>query len=295
MGFFDDFLGGTGGVGSWVNPGTLLGGPLGGLIYGEKGLDVTGGGARGRLSEYEQNMARLRGESKQKQLQMLSQLKSPTVTPQMEARIRALEEESKAGPLSQDPYFQGARANLVGGGARELASVAGKQRAYDVSGGFKNTGSLSDVYDRLGAQLAQLGQRATDVKAQKRDAASELRQGIADAQLAYENEILRAQMAIEAGDAAAAQDAMGKAYAAREAIRARQQSLFLGAGQMALGAVTGNPLAAAGGAKQVAGASSAQPTGGMAYGNENYWQGQVDSPLGVTYNDRPWSVMRRSS
>ena len=165
----------------------------------------------------------------------------------------------------------------------------------DVSGGFKNVGSMQDVYDRLGAQLAQLGQQSTQRKAQSRDAAAEVRQGIADAQISYDNEILRAKMAIEAGDAAAAQDAMNKAYAARETIKQRTQQLFMGAAKLGVVALSGNPLAAAGEAKTISDTSLQSQTSLPPMAQENYWNQQLNNPFASNITGGlPWSYTRRS-
>ncbi|MFM2117269.1 MAG: hypothetical protein RL316_459 [Bacteroidota bacterium] len=259
MGFFKSigkaFKGaaeGVGSVGSVINPGFLIGGPLGGLIYGEHGLDISGAGARSRADELAQQLAQQRAGAKAQQYQLLGQLQSPALTPQMETRIKALEDQSKASSLVEDPFFQGARARAVTGGAKELAGVGGRQQAYDVSGGFKNIGSMQDIYDRLGSQLAQIGQQSIQRKDVIAQNAAKMRQGIADAQLEFNNNVTKMKMAIESGDAVAAQQAMKDAAAAKEAIRQRTQQLIMGAAQLGLGFATASPGTAMGGARNIA-------------------------------------------
>lgn len=251
-------------------------------------LDITGANSRRSLDEYQGNAANARNASKAKQYELLGQMRGPVTTPQMEARIKALEEESKAGPLSTDPYFQGARTQVARGGAAELAAVNNQHTGRDVEGGFSNTGSIQDVYDRLGGQLANLGQQQTVMKSQKRDAASELRQGISDAQIAHDNALTQASMAIESGDSTAAQDAMARAYAAKEQIKNNSRQLMLGIGSLGIQAMTG------GQAKGVS-APMENPAGGGGYASQNYWQNQVNSPLspnqGATY--MTWNQMKK--
>ena len=149
--------------------------------------------------------------------------------------------------------------------------------------------------ESFSAQLAQLGQQSTQRKAQSRDAAAEVRQGIADAQISYDNEILRAKMAIEAGDAAAAQDAMNKAYAARETIKQRTQQLFMGAAKLGVVALSGNPLAAAGEAKTISDTSLQSQTSLPPMAQENYWNQQLNNPFASNITGGlPWSYTRRS-
>jgi hypothetical protein len=224
-------------------------------------LDVTGANAQGRATDLQNQQARLRQGSRQKQLELLDELKGPSVTPQQEARIKALEDESKLNLLN-DPAFQGAQQRATRGGAQALSAIQNKQAATGATGGFENIGSMQDVYDRLGLQLADIGQQQTMYKEAKRDTAADLRQGIADAQISFENAKTNAKMAIEAGDAAAAQQALNQAYAAREAIQNRTQQLFLGVAGLGVAAATGNPGSAASGLQNLQSANQSSPSVG---------------------------------
>jgi hypothetical protein len=218
------------------NPGTLVGGPIGGLIYDQ--LDIGGEHAQDRLDEYGNQQAGLRAGAKKTQYDLLGQMKRPLLTPQMEARIKALESESQL-PLNSDPAFQSQVRQATTGGAQALSGIQNRQAASGAEGGFSNVGSINDVYDRLGTQLADLAQKQTMYKEKKRDTASELRQSISDAQISYDNALTQAKIAIEAGDAAATQQALAQAYAAREQINNNSRQLLLGMGSMAVGALTG--------------------------------------------------------
>lgn len=216
-------------------------------------FDLTGGKASAARDRYAQSEFQRRAQQKQNQLALLGRKQAPTMSAAMESRLKALEEESKPGALVADPEFQGMRANLVTGGRQALAGVQNRQGAAGVSGGFSNTGSMQNVYDRMGAQLAQLGQKSVERKSQKADQVAQSRQAFTEAQTAHQNAMIDAQMAIEAGDAAALNDAYSRIYAAGvQADQARKAMLF-GIGKTALGAVTGNPLAAADGAGDVVG------------------------------------------
>lgn len=215
-------------------------------------LDVTGKKAQREADAYGAATAANRAISRQNQLNLLGQLKGPSVTPQQEARIKALEEESRFTMLN-DPAFQAAQQRATRGGAASLAAVQNRQAATGTAGGFQNVGSMQDVYDRLGLELAEIGQAQQMYKEQKRNTAADMRQGIADAQIEFENAKTNARMAIEAGDAQAAQQALAQAYAAKQAIQNRTQQLVLGGAGLAVGAFTGNPAPAVAGAQQIAG------------------------------------------
>lgn len=198
------------------------------------------------LLDYQNKSGAARAEAKQRQLGFIDSWKAPQMTSQMSARLKALEDESRAGPLVQDPYFQANRDQLVRGGQAALSRVEQNQKAANVRGGFANTGSIQDVYDRLGSGLAQLGQQSTQLKAEKADRAAQARQQFQDSLVAFENAKIQAQAAIEAGDAAAAQQALSQAYAAKEQIRQAEtgfwrNAILTGIGT-GLGAAAGNPL-----------------------------------------------------
>lgn len=181
-------------------------------------------GAEERLGNYQGQSAAERARAKAKQYELLGQLKAPTVSDSVKNRIKALEGESKAGPLVEDPYFQKQRATLVQGGQQALSSVQNTQAAQGNSGGFSNQGSVNDIYDRLGSQLAGLGQESANLKDQKAETAAQMQQSIIDAQIDYENSITNAKIAIESGDAAAASAALDRAYNAQEMIKQNQRN-----------------------------------------------------------------------
>lgn len=216
-------------------------------------MDVLGVHAQDAANQYQSDTAAARAAAKRRQYELLGQMKGPQLTSQQEARIKALEQESTT-PLIQDPNFQSQVRQATTGGAQALGAVQNRQAATGAKGGFQNVGSIADVYDRVGGQLAQLAQGQQQIREQKRDTAAEMRQGIADAQVAYDNSITQAQMAIEAGDAQAAQQAMAAAYAAKQQIQNNTRQMLLGIGQLGLGVATSNPGAIFGGAQSVAGA-----------------------------------------
>lgn len=259
-------------------------------------MDVLGVHAQENLTEYQRQQAEARRAAKQQQLQMLGTMKGPQTTPQMDARIKALEDQSKPQPLATDPYMQAQRTQLVSGGARELSSVQNRQKGYGVEGGYKNVGSVSDVYDRLGTQLAQLAQKQADVKDAKGQQAAQIRQGIADAQIAYDNSLIQAQMAIESGDAQAAQQAMAQAYAAKEQIKNNTRQFILGVGSLGVTAMTGMPSSA----PKTESPASAMQSQNYNQPQQDYWNNQYESPLGVTggeygssYSKMPWAAQKR--
>ena len=297
MGFFDK--GSLLGFGVAGAPGAILG--------SSSMLDPFGIGSKKRLEEQIAAQNAQRAGAKQVQYDLLGQKKGPVTSPEMEARIKALEEESKAQPLVTDPYFQGQRSKIVRGGAQELAGVAGKQQGYGVSGGFQNIGSISDIYDRIGGQLAGLGESQANLKSQKAQAVADMRQGIAEAQLVYDNAIVQAKMAIEAGDAAAAQDAMNRAFAAREQVENNKKQMIMGIANLGVAAVSGSPGNAKAGVEGVSGASqpaNLSPGGtayqGNQYANPNYLQETYNQPVGIVKGDNqagyassPWVSQRR--
>lgn len=254
------------------------------------GNDPTGANAaEERLNAYLGNTAAQRARAKKMQYDLLGQMKAPTVSPQQEARIKALESESNLS-LIEDPNFQSPMRQATSGGARALSSIQNRQAASGAEGGFANQGSISDVYDRVGGQLSEIAQQQNQFKEQKRDAAAEARQGIADAQIAYDNAITQAKIAIEAGDASAAQNAMAQAYQAREAIQNRKTQLIMGVAGLGVSALTANPAGAASSAQQISG-SQAQPTAiqGNYAGQDLFQSGTGGQTYQPHYKSRSWS------
>lgn len=191
------------------------------------------------------------------QYDMLGKKQAPTLSPQQEARIKALESESQL-KLHEDPAFQTQMRMATGGGAQALSSIQNKQAASGATGGFANQGSMADVYDRLGTQLAGLAQNQTQYKERKRDLAAEARQNFADAKIAFENAQIDAKMAIESGDHAAVSDAMNRLYAAQAQADAAMKQNALAAAQIVVGAYTGNGMGVANGTQALAGGQQQQ-------------------------------------
>jgi hypothetical protein len=222
----------------------------------------TGANDRRAADAYMGQEAANRAASKKVQYDLLGRMRGPKLDAQNEARIKALEDESKLG-LEEDPNFQGQLRQARVGGAQSLASIQNTQAATGAGGGFQNVGSMNDVYDRLGVQLADLAGQQQQFKEQKRDRAADARQQFADAQIEYQNAVIAAQQAIEAGDAAAAQAALQQAYQARAAAQNKLWQNVVGVGSLAVGAATANPGAAKGGADTMQDAAApAANTGG---------------------------------
>lgn len=240
-----------------------LGGPAGigiGATVGALGGGLAGWFGSGDDDEaaYEQQQSAQRAQSKAAQYNYLNQMQAPVVSDATRRRIAALNDESKASSLVEDPFFQGQRATAVQGGQQALSSVGNAHAAYDTTGGFSNQGSQQDVYDRLSSQLSQLGQKSIELKDQKSQQAATMEQGIADAQTAFQNAQLRARMAIESGDSAAASAALKDAFSAKQAMDAANRQTIgaaLGGAAQAAGTFAGanrytasapSPLASAG-------------------------------------------------
>jgi hypothetical protein len=181
--------------------------------------------AQSDLDKYQNDAYGQREATRTKQNAYVDQMQGPSVSPQMEARLKALEDESKPGPLVSDPYFQGARSTMVQGGQAALSGVDNRHAVNNTTGGFRNQGSIADVYDRLGAQLSQLGQHSQALKDQKAQTAASARQAILDHQIEFENSKTKARMAIESGDSAAAMAAINQAYNARNNMLQAQRQM----------------------------------------------------------------------
>lgn len=230
--------------------------------------------------------------SKKNQLSILDQMRAPQMSQQMETRLRALEADAQDKPLSQDPYFQGQRATLVSGGRQALAGVENNQRAQGVSGGFRNIGSVSDIQDRLGTQLAGLGEHAAERRSRAADVAAQSRQDFLNSQVAYENAVRQAKISIEQNDAAGAQQAINMAYQARNAaIESQKRALgqIYGTAATVIGGMAGGPAGAMAGSQvgnNLAGAGST--SAGL------YQQNQLDylQPEPVSTSGRPWAYSR---
>lgn len=290
MGLFGDVLSGTP-FGSDENSG-------GWLTDVFDPLDFSGTKSKNAAAGFQAKQNAQREKWKQTQYNLLGQRKRPELTPQQQARIAALENESKLN-LIEDPAFQSQMRQATSGGAQALSSIQNQQAASGATGGFANQGSIADVYDRLGVDLANLAQDQTAYKEQKRDVAADMRQDAADAQIAFDNAINEAKLAIEAGDNAAVSDAMNRAYAAQEQIESRKRNSAVGAVGMIAGAYTGNPGAVkAGSEKMGEGSDISAYNSGQGPTQQNY-----NSGGGIPYNQGnyfgtqmggypPWSQMK---
>lgn len=204
----------------------------------------------------------------------LDRQQAPELSPQMLARLEALEQESQMGPLVTDPLFQGDRATLVQGGARALAGLGSAQKISRFGTG--GAGSVQDVYDRLGVQLSNLGQQSRAVKEEKRDIVAQAYQAYDDAVTDFENAAENAEAAIISGNIDQAMRFMEIASQAeakmREAQAATKQAIVgnvLGAAVQAGASALGGPASGAvdGGAmKSQAGGTI--NSGGSYFGNQ---------------------------
>lgn len=218
-------------------------------------FDISGKRAGNAAAGYQSAADQERQRWKNEQYDLLSKRQFSAMTPQQEARLKALETESTT-PLEQDPHFQTQMRLATGGGAQALAGIQNQQVARGAAGGFANQGSISDVYDRMGTQLAQIGQQQTAYKENAGAQAADARQKYSDAQVAYNNSINDAKMAIESGDHQALSSAMDRAYQAQAAAEAQKRQMALGVVEAVAGVYTGNPSGVANGAKAVGGAQN---------------------------------------
>jgi hypothetical protein len=263
---------------SWLGKGLgmFLGGPIGALV-GHAVVDNPND-QRDDQEKYQDQQRQLREQAKQTQLGMLNQMQGPQLTDAAQRRIKALEDESQHTSLAEDPYFQAQRAQLVQGGQQALSSTQNAHAAYGTTGGFKNQGSAADIYDRLSGQLAQLGQKSTELKDQKAQQAADIQQQFADSQLAFQNAQTKARIAIESGDSAAASQALAEAFNAKKAIDQAQMKMIggmVGAGATAAGALVGGP----------AGAGIGKSMGDM-------FSASAAPAETQTISDLPWSAQR---
>jgi len=199
------------GIGKFVK-----GGAFGGLGAVPQGLktgtakNILTGGAYGNnktIADFQNRILQKQDQSKQAQLQTVGSMKAPVMSEATQARINALKQESQAVPLSQNASFQGDRANLVQNARQEVGGVQNKSKAYGVSGGFSNVGSVQDNYDRLSGQLSSLGQQAKQRQLDSGSEAQSLEQQMADRQIDFQNEQAKLRLAIEQGDLQSAQAA----------------------------------------------------------------------------------------
>lgn len=272
--------------------GAIVGGVPGALI-GKFGFDDPAD-QQDAQDELQTALGRARATSKQQQTDQWNSMQAPSFAPQMEARLKALESQSQDRPLIEDPYFQGQRAQLVNGGRAALSNVENRQSATHTQGGFSNVGSMNDIYDRLGGQLAQLGGQAQQLRDQKASTAAQARQGMLEAQTQFENSRKQAFAALAAGDGAAAQAALQNAFQAKQQIMQNQQAFFMSLANM--GAKVG--------ANAITGGAAAPATAAMDAGTDAIESspGVLNAPaanslqmpqLGSSLYQTPYALQRR--
>ncbi len=267
----------------------------GGLSEVGDAIDITGQkGAQKAKDAYTKQQEMNRKQNTIDQMGYLDTLKAPEISPQVQRRIAMLNEQSQDRPLVTDPFFQGQRAQVVQGGAQALAGVANQQMGRDVRGGFQNTGSIQDVYDRLGTQLAGVGQNAAQRRDQAAQQAAEMDQAILDKRIEFDNAKVRAQMAIAAGDAAAAQAALQQAFQAQSQIDGMQRQFYGGLLQIAgpiAGAAIGGPAGAAVGGAAAGGINSS--INQQSIPSSSQFQLPQQSTPQAQYTNAPYSLGKR--
>jgi hypothetical protein len=242
MSFLESLLGGA-----VLGPIGTLAGAIGVENIGGKAGQITG------LYDPEERKRQeradfLRNLGREQQMGEINQMQAPQMAPQMATRIKALEDESKPVPLSQDPYYQGQRAQALQGGARELSSIQNQNRAYGVDrGGFRNIGSIQDVQDRLSSVLANVAARTQAQREQKAMTAAQLAQAHLDSQTEFNNNLHKARAAVLSGDINTAMQLMNQNEQIRQQALERQRKFVgdtLSMAAMAAGGATGNPAMA---------------------------------------------------
>ncbi len=231
----------------------------------------------------------------------------PTRAPEMSSdvsnRIAAWQQESAKptdtsyfdkqvheGPLATDTRFQRDQNLISAGAASQAANVVNRQAATGTRGGFENVGSIADVYDRLGTQLAGLGQRQQELnqnirqqkfgymeqerarKEQLADRAAQAKQQFLDSQIAHENMLKQARSAIETGDIDLGMKLIGDADKLRREQQLRYEQFW--------GNVLGGVIQAGGSALGGAGGAVAQaPALSDGYTEANYQMPTFGSSL----------------
>ena len=204
----------------------------------------------------------------------------PSMTPQMTARLKALDSESQRSSLAEDPLFQGDRSMMVSGGASALAGLGSAQKSSRFGTGGQ--GSVQDIYDRLGGQLSQLGQQSRQVKESKRDIVASSYQSFADAEKNFENARKNAEAAIISGNLDQAYALIQKAADAEAEMRKSQDAFTQNLiGQVIQGGATAAGFAFGG----PAGGAAAGAASGALMGNIGGPTGTVAAPSGDTYTN----------
>lgn len=201
---------------------SAVGGLAGGLLEGSANRRLQ----RDLMDKQEAERIRAR----EAQLNLMRETMSPTMSNEQREYVNRLMTEARdVGPLSQNRYVQGARSQLLGGGARALAGVTNRQRASGVSGGgFSNIGSIQDIQDRMSEALAGLSERAEADKLRKMQEAQGLQQNWLDRYQQWQNARQQALAAIESGDLASAIQGIQQAQALASQQSAQKQQMFGG-------------------------------------------------------------------
>lgn len=273
MGLFDAFTG-TKQRRQETLLGAALGGPFGALVPGAVGTFSGADEMRRQQEEYQRQAEAERRRRRDTQLGILSQMQAPQLSPQASKRIAALEAESAPRALAEDPLYTGQRAQLLGAGQQLQSGIESEQLGRGVRGGFRNIGSVQDVQDRLGVQLAGLASQAQATRERKRDLAAQASQAYQDAQTQFQNAQANARMAIEAGDSDLALSMINQAMQARQAAANAERQMY---GALIGGATTlaGGALAGPMGASAAGGAQQMGQSGGYSLGtNTDFGQPQ---------------------
>lgn len=258
--------------------------------------------------QYQQEQAAERARRREAQLNILNTMQAPQMSPLAAKRIAALEAESAPRALAEDPLYVGQRAQLLGAGQQLQSGIENEALGRGVRGGFANVGSVQDVQDRLGVQLAGLAGQAQATRERKRDMAAQAQQAFQDAQTEFANAQRRAQMAIEAGDSDLALASIQQAYNARsQAAAAERQMYAAGIGTVGTigGAMLGGPAGAMAGGQIANQATSPQPMGMQSSGGEYslgantdfgqpaQFEGFEASNTGSQISSQPFAASRR--
>lgn len=287
MGLFDPFVGSKDRRQQTLLGG-LLGGPVGAVLPGAVGT-LSGADAMRQAQEEQQRQIQAERERRRStQLGILGQMQAPQLSPQASKRIAALEQESQPRALAEDPLYTGQRAQLLGAGQQLQSGIENQQIGRGVRGGFANIGSVQDVQDRLGVQLAGLASEAQATRERKRDLAAQAAQTFQDAQTEFANAQRRAQMAIEAGDSDLAMAMIQQAFQARQAAANAERQMYgslIGTAGTVAGAAMGAPPA-----PRTLAMGQPQGYAPQSYGNEDLFQ---QSAPQTSIASQPWALTRR--
>lgn len=252
-----------------------------------------------------------REKAKQVRLKAINDYRAPEMSEQLTTRLKEIQDQATApidtsyydnqiheGPIATDARYQGQRAQVVQSAQTQGSAIQNRARAANVSGGYRNVGTMQDVYDRLGTQMAGIGQQEFKdnqvLKGQKqqytasekvrredlKDRSTQAYQSFLDAQNDFLTTQAKARAAVEAGDYEAANQALGQALQMKnQAEQAKRQfvSGLISGGLQTFGSVGGSVLGGAFG-----GPAGAQ-AGGQAGGGMGKTIGQATTGPQMNY------------